>query len=343
MAPLLVRPLPLLLLAALFASGCSSSSIQVRTRPGDPVEVQAAAVYPFQFRWDEPAHRAFELSQLLAMQVAATGRYAVFGPGEFKLVRAGSDHPFLGSDFALELAGRGLSPLAALVFRPSAERRTQSEVKQVFDLQGRPQGAERIERVTVVARLEVFHSAERATLIELTRAFELDPLAARDDSDPLPALTATMRGLMARALEVLEGRAPGRLVERDAGFEFLWNPTAALDFQIEGRPPLRARLAVADPLERELLLEARVRFFHPRATPAQLVALKRLPGGLYVTEVGAAAANGLRPGDLVTAVAGEPALPQTLQRALRDTAPGGAVALAVRRGSQDLEISLIPP
>ncbi|HCF59623.1 MAG TPA: hypothetical protein DFS52_16710, partial [Myxococcales bacterium] len=85
--------------------------MNVEVRPGKPLDAQALAVFPFQFRWDEPAWRSFELSQALALQAVETGRYSVFGPGEFKLVPGQTSNPFLGSDLVLSLADRGISPM----------------------------------------------------------------------------------------------------------------------------------------------------------------------------------------------------------------------------------------
>ncbi|MGI5860795.1 MAG: PDZ domain-containing protein [Myxococcales bacterium] len=326
------------LLSLLLTAGCASgATIKVEVKPGKPLEAQALAVFPFQFRWDEPAWRSFELSQALALQAIETGRYSVFGPGEFKLVSGQASNPFLGSDLVLSLADRGLSPMAALVFRCTAERRTTSAVQQVFDSAGKPRGVGRAEEQQIVAALEVFHSASREKLASASGMVQVDPFRAADPSDPLPELTGLVRALMAEVLEQLEDRAPGVLVERDAGFDYLWNPKATLDFSWEGKPPLREALEKADALDKELLLEARLRFFHPDLEPGTLSTLMRSPAGLLVTSVREAAEAGLVAGDLIVGIAGEPALPQALQRALRG-AEGTSVALQVRRAGQLVEI-----
>jgi len=330
------------LLLSLAALGCSTG-IKVELRPGERLQVQAAAVYPFQFRWEEPAYRSFELSQMLAMQVMATQRYAVFGPGEFRLVSATADNPFVGSDLALGLADHGLSPMKAIVFRPSAERRAQSAVKQVFDERGRPKGLARVEEMAILVRLQVFHSASREIIAEVSGRAEVDPFAERDPSDPTPELTALLRKMMKATLDEIEDRAPGERLERDPGFAFLWSPKCALEFSLEGKPPLAQALGQMDPLEQDIATETRLRFFFPKLDDRQLARLKRVPAGLYVTEVSQAHGIPLAPGDLVLEVNGEPALPQALQRALRATPSGRPLQLKVQRNSETSDVALAVP
>ena len=342
--PVLLPLLPLLPLLASVLVACASQPFKVELKPGKPLEAQAVAVFPFQFRWEQPAWRSYELSQLLTLQAMETGRYAVFGPGEFRLVHGQAANPFVGSDLVLSLADRGLSPTAALVFRAGAEKRSTSAVKQVFDPQGKPKGHGRIEEAMVVARIEVFHSASREIVAVATGHADLDPFRTSDPSDPLPELTGLLQALMAEVLTRLEERAPGLLVERAPGFEYLWNPKAAFEFSLEGKPALSETLEKADALDRELLVGARLRFFHPEAEAGAMKALERLPAGLYVTEVGEAArAAGLRSGDLVVGVEREPALPQALQRALRRAAPGTSLALQVRRETGIVTVALPVP
>ncbi len=326
------------LVAALTALGCST--VPVKVRPGPVLPIQALAVYPCTFRWDEPAYRSFELSETLALQALETGRYAVFGPGEFRLVRGSSDNPFVGSDIALQLADRGLSPLSALVVKPTLEKRAQSQLKQVFDENGKAKGAARVEEATLVARLEVFHSASREVVADATASVEVDPLAPRDASDPLPEATLLLRRMMAAVLDGVAERAPGSESVRAAGFDYVWNPKAALEFSMDNKPAFADALARLDALEQDVALESRMRFFLPDEDPALVGRLKRMPGGLYVTRVGAASAAGLLPGDLIVSVNGEPALPQVLDRALRQALPGQPLALKVRRSSGLLDVVL---
>ncbi|MBI5547406.1 MAG: PDZ domain-containing protein [Deltaproteobacteria bacterium] len=328
---------------AVATSLAACSGIPVRARPGPVLPVQAVAVYPCEFRWEEPAYRSFELSEALALQASATGRYSVFGPGEFKLVRNSSDNPFVGSDIALQLADRGLSPMAALVVKPTLERRAQSAVKQLYDQQGRPKGAARVEEATVFARLEVFHSASREIVADASASVEVDPLAARDATDPMPEVTALLQRMMSALLAAIADRAPGQTVDRSPGFQFVWNPRAALDFALDGKPALAEAISRLDILEQDVALEARLRFFLPHAEPSLLSRLRRLPGGLYVTTVFAAGSSGLQAGDLILSINGEPALPQTLQRALRSSLPGQQLALRVRRSTGLTDLSLVPP
>jgi hypothetical protein len=333
-----------LLASASCAALTACGSVPVRVRPGPALDAQAVAVYPCNFRYDEPAYRSYEVSQALALQAVATKRYAVFGPGEFKLVRNSSDNPFVGSDIALQLADRGLSAVAALVFKPTLERRAQSAVKQLYDEQGRPRGSARVEEATLVARLEVFHSASREVIADTTGQVDVDPLTPRDAIDPLPEATALLQKMMTRVLDAIAERAPGKKVDRASGFEFLWNPKAALDFSFEGKPALSEALGKLDALEQDVALEARLRFFHPKAAEPLVGKLGRLPAGLYVTTVTeAATASGLQIGDLVLAVNDEQASPQSLQRALRAGLPGQPIALKVKRSSGLVDLYLAVP
>lgn len=337
------RARPILLVPLLGALGCTSALIKVDLKPGEKLPVEAAAIFPFHFRWDEPAYRSFELSQMLVLQAMATQRYAVFGPGEFNLVSATSDNPFLGSDFALGLADRGLSPMRAIVFRPSAERRTQSEVKQVFDDQGRPKGHARVELSSVLVKLEVFHSASREILAELSGRAELDPFAERDPSDPTPEVTALVNRMMKVALEQIEERAPGAPLDREPGFSYRWCPKSALEFALEGKPALSAALQRMDALEQDVATEARMRFFYPKLDDRSLTRLKRSPAGLLVTQVASDVGAQLAEGDVVVEVNGEPASPQALQRALRSTPRGQPLKLKVRRRGAVADVALAVP
>lgn len=326
---------------SLSLAACHGMAVHVR--PGPALQAEAIAVYPCEFRWDEPAYRSFELSEAVVLQAVSTGRYAVFGPGEFKLVRSTAENPFVGSDIALLLADRGLSPMAALVFKPSIERRAQSAVKQLYDDKGRPKGAARVEEATLVARLEVFHSASREVVADTTESVDIDPLAPRDAIDPLPEATALLRKMTAAVLDAVARRAPGKAIVRDPGFDFFWNPKAALEFSLENKPALKEAIARLDALEQEVALEARMRFFLPDLDAPTLAAMRRMPGGLYVRSVGTAAASGLQVGDLVVSINSEPALPQTLQRALRSALPGQPIALRVRRTSGLVDLALALP
>jgi hypothetical protein len=312
-------------------------------RPGPPLAAEAVAVSPCEFRWNEPAYRSFEVSEALALQAVATDRYAVFGPGEFKLVRGSSEDPFVSSDLALQLADRGMSPMAALVVKPILEKRAQSALKQVYDDKGRPKGSERVEEATVVARLEVFHSSSREMVASSSASVDIDPLAPRDASDPLPEATLLFRKMMAKVLESLAARAPGKSADRAAGFDYLWNPKAALSFSMDGKVALNDALQKLDALEQDVAIESRLRFFLPDQDAATLARLRRLPGGLYVIKVGAAASSGLLVGDLVVAINGEDALPQTLQRALRAALPGQPISLRIRRNTGLVDLSLTAP
>ena len=67
--------------------------------------------------------------------------------------------------------------------------------------------------------------------------------------------------------------------------------------------------------------------------------------GVGITQVernGPGQRSGLRPGDIVTAINGQPAdSTRTLIRAVAATPPGGTVRVAVRRQGRDLELNVV--
>jgi hypothetical protein len=315
------------LLAALAVAGCKSG-------PGSrlaaaEVPVSAIVMYPFGFRWPEPAYRSFELShRLLALAIDQAGdSVLLLGPPELKVYRP-EDNGWASNNAAALLPALRLQPEQAILLRPWAERRIASSRQELFDARGRPVGSGAAQETTYIGHVEVIHPSTQAVLLELAEEARVDPFAPRaeDEADPTPELTRLMLALTGRALEALRGRLqpPGK--PRDFGLTCAFNPQAILTYSEEGRPSLEAILAQADPLEAEILRVARVRFANPGISDAQASLLSRLPGGLYVRRL--PPASPLQAGDLITAIAGEPALPQTLQRARFSEGP---VPLRVRR------------
>lgn len=327
--PTLLRACAALAALCLFtASGCKGSEANVAlAAPG--VKASALVIYPFGFRWSEPAYRSFELShRLIAVAVEQVGDSAlVFGPPDFKVYRP-EDNGWASNNLITLLPNLRLRPDQAVVLRPWAERRAASSRRELFDSKGKPIGAGAVEEITYLGHIELVHPSSRTVLVELSGEAKVDPFAPKveDEADPTPELTGLMLSLTAKALEALRGNLvpPGK--PRDFGLTCAFNPQAALAYADEGRPPLEAMLAQADPLEAEILRVARVRFANPGMTDAQATLLSRLPGGLYVRRL--PPSSRLKPGDLITAIAGEPALPQTLQRARFSEGP---VPIKVRR------------
>jgi hypothetical protein len=142
----------------------------------------------------------------------------------------------------------------------------------------------------------------------------VDPFAEKkpeDEADPSPELTRLMQALTAAALKELEGHLTPPSPPRELALSFAVIPQEAFRYADEGRPALDA--LAKDPLEAELLRTARVRYANPTMTDDEAAKLLKLPGGLLVKE--APPGSPFKPGDLITHVDDQPALPQTLQRA----------------------------
>lgn len=331
----------LFLLAAAALSGCASLPIETRLRPGPPLKVDAVAVYPVAFRWSEPAYRSFELSHDLVNRLLGLERFAVFGPGEIKILRAMDDNPVASTNLAVVLAERDYSPTAALILRPWMERSVQSDTQALYDDKGRQIGEKRTEHVTVLIHLEVHHSGVRDPLGEVSCKVDLDPFAEREESDPMPEVRDALRRVLDATIGVLDdaNRIQAARIRRPLGFAYLWNPRALYDYEEPGRPSLERWLATQDALTRDVTRLARLRFFTPDFTDRTLSIMNKLPGGLWIARVSRHDVD-LRGGDVIVEIGGEPALPQVLARRLRAAPPGGKVPIIVRRPADRVKLEL---
>ncbi len=323
-----------LLALCVVAFGCKGG-VQKRlfVRPGRKVSV--VAVYPFGFRWEEPPYRSFELSQRLidAATEEAGDQFLFFGPSEFKVYRHHDDNAWAASTVVTLLPGAGLKPEQAVVLRPWAERRVHAGQKELLDAKGKPVGVSSQLETTYVGHVEVLHPTTRDWVVEVVGETQVDPFEEReDDSDPAPELTELMQRLTVTALEALREYAAGPAgPARELSLSYWFNPKQAFAFAAEGQKPFEVALASLDPLDAELLVHGRVKFANPGISDAEVTKLARLPGGLYVRE--GTADGALKAGDVITAVDGQPALPQSLQRLRLNQ---GSAALKVRRASGEI-------
>jgi hypothetical protein len=303
------------LLAALSGVACRTAH---RTQRAIPPELTAHAVvvYPFGFRWPEPAWRSFELSQrLIDVALAESGEQALFfGPSEYKLYRPQDDNAWVASNAVSRLVSYGVRPEQGLVLRPWAERRVQTLQRELHDAKGNPVGAGAVEETAFLGHVEVLHPSSGRVLVEVTGEAVADPFAERTDegADPSPELTRLMVELTREALAALEDTLrPPRPPSPPLG-EVLLVPWEAFAYAEEGRPAFTARLAELDALDAELMRQQRLRFAHLDLPPDALARLARMPAGLYVRE--APEGGKLAPGELVVGLDGGPALPQALAR-----------------------------
>lgn len=302
-----------------------------------PAELSASAVvlYPFLFRWPEPAWRSFELSQrLVDVALAEAGERALFfGPSEFKLYRPGDDNAWAASDAVTLLVPYGVRPEQALVLRPWAERRVQSAQGELLDAQGRPMGQSTVEETTYLGQVEVLHPSSHRRVLVLSGEVKADPFAERSDdgADPAPELTRLMENLTREALRALADHlhAPREPSPSPATVALL--PWQAFEYSDEGRPAHLGALALMEPLDAELLRQQRLRFANPSVELPILDRLSRLPAGLYV--LSAPEAGPLAPGDVILQIEGQPALPQVLARTRLAPTPSQARVLRATGGT----------
>jgi hypothetical protein len=330
---LLCAVLPLLLLG----SACSSA---YKTQRDVPAELSASAVmvYPFLFRWPEPAFRSFELSQrLIDVALAEAGEQAFFfGPSEFKVYRPDDDNAWAASNAVTLLVPYGVRPEQALVLRPWAERRIQSAQGELLDAQGRPVGQSTVEETTWLGHVEVIHPSHTQRVLEISGEVKSDPFAERTDdgADPAPELTLLMENLTREALRGLASHLKAPREPSPAPATVALIPWQAFEYAEEGRPAHLGALAMMDPLDAELLRQQRLRFANPALELPMLDRMTRLPAGLYV--LSAPEGGTLAPGDVMTQIEGQPALPQGLARTRLAPTPAQAQVQRAMGGTSQI-------
>jgi hypothetical protein len=298
-------------------------------------------VYPFGFRWPEPAWRSFELSQrLIDEALAESGEQALFfGPSEFKVYRPQEDNAWAASNAVARLATHGLRAEQALVLRPWAERRAQSVQRELQDAKGHAVGVGTAEETVYLGHVEVLHPSSGRLLVEVTGEALSEPFAERTDegADPLPELTRLMAGLTREALAALDDTLRPPRPPAPPLAEVALVPWEAFEYAEEGRPAFASQLAALDALDAEVVRHQRLRFANPGLEPDALGRLSHLPAGLYVLE--APGSGKLAPGELVVSLEGGPALPQALARVRFSPTP---VQIRVRRPDGNFTERVLP-
>lgn len=328
------------LVLALAGSACRSAYQIQRDVPAE-LSASAVMVYPFLFRWPEPAFRSFELSQrLLDVALNEAGERALFfGPSEFKVYRPEEDNAWAASNAVTLLAPCHLRPEQGLVLRAWAERRTQSAQGELVDTKGRAVGQSSVEETTYVGHVEVLHPSTRQRVLEISGEVKADPFAEHTDdgADPTPELTSLMEKLTREALRALADHLRAPREPSPAPAQVALIPWQAFEYSEEGRPAHLGALASMDPLDAEVLRQQRLRFANPALETPVLDRMVRLPAGLYV--LSAPEAGKLAPGDVILQVDGQPALPQVLARARLAPTP---LQAQVRRASGETSQILLP-
>jgi hypothetical protein len=329
------------LLCAVLALGsaCQSKLQKSALAPPD-LRISAVFVYPFVFRWQEPAYRSFELSQrLIAVAIQGAGdSVMLFGPPEFKVYRPDDADPWAASNAVALLPAVQIRPESAIVLRPSAERRVFTSEKELLNAAGKTAGVTRSREVTYLCRVELLHPSSHQVIAEVNGQVAADLFAsAADEADSAPELTKLMEALTSEALELVAKHFNPPARPKRWPWVFAFNPQQVFTYAEEGRPALELQLARMDPLEAEALRLSRVRYANPGLSDFQAVKMMQLPGGLWVTS--APAGTALQVGDLISSIDGAPALPQALQRARFSSAACNA---RVRKANGDLVDLMLP-
>jgi hypothetical protein len=324
----------------LLASACAGRQ---KLKAPEGLQVAAAVVYPFGFKWEAPAYRSFELSQrLIDVALAENGdRLAYFGPSEFRVVQFDENQGWVASTALPLLVKNGFKPEQVVVLRPWAEKRVNTTMQEAEDSKGRTQARGATALTSYFAHVEVLHPSTGQVLADFSKEFSVDPFeaAARAatqelDADPDPELTEVLEGLMREAAGSLDRHTVGGERPKELPYTLALTPAEAMRYSVGTEVEARLDVTTRDLADSAVFLQTRAMFANPRL-PAELAAkLVKQPPGLYVV---AGPSNGpLLPGDLILGVEGLSALPQVLWRArLKPTPP----QLKVRRekgGEEDV-------
>ena len=334
--------LTLSLLVLALGTACSSGVHKVVRPPAAPLELTTAFVYPFEFKWEEPVYRRFELSQRLVEEAVRQGgeQFAFFGPSEFKVMRQNDNGAWVASTALPLLIGSGQRADQGVVIRPWAERRKNSSMQETFDKKGKATGMATMEETIYLGHLDVVHPSSGQVLVEVSSEVKVDPFSAdlsEDGSDPARPLTKLMAGLLVEALGAVKHLALKRPVRPELGLTVALTPQATLDYLEDGKPATSVELAAMDAVAQEIFVQDRAKFLAPFLPEAALPKVVKMPVGTYV--VAAAAGAKVSPGDLLLTIDGAPALPQMLGRLRFSEVP---VQVRVRKSSGEETEVLLP-
>lgn len=328
----------------LLALGCSSGVKLTLAKVDQPLQLRGAFVYPFAFRYEQPAYRSFELSQrLIDVALQSSGeRLEVWGPSEFKVMRPEDDGAWVATTALPLLLKSGARPEQGVIIRPWAEKRLSSSSHDVQDAKGRGRGGSISEETTYLGHVEVVYPTNQQVLIEATGEVKVDPFTEpppEAEFDPEPQLTALMEKLMAAAMKKLKPH----LAERDVTqalppLKVAVTPAAALRFA-DSRPSAELEMARMDAVELELFQQARAKYLSPELTDSEASAAIKLPAGLLVRTQPDDGRTMVAAGDVITAIDDAPALPQVLARLRFAAAPA---SIKVRQKSGAIIEAVLP-
>lgn len=315
---------------ALVALSACRTAPPIKTDLKDGDSFSAIVIYPFGFRWPEPAFRSFQVAQRMfeAANTALGDRTLLFAPPDYRVLRVEENDTWTATDVLARFAEYNLRASDAVVLRAWAEKRVASSSQQLLDSHGKAIGAGNAEETTYVATVQLLHPSSERIWAEVSGEAKVDPFAEKpaDDPDPAPELTALVTALEQRLLDTVDGRARRPAPARDLGLRCQFNPQIAISYSEPNRASLELWLARQDALEADIQRLQLVRFANPGMSDSGASALLKMPGGLVV--IGYRPSAPLHAGDLLLSIDGHPALPQTLQRARFLSGP---IPIKVRR------------
>ncbi len=322
--------------------GCSGGMQKIVRPPAEPLALTSAFVYPFDFRWEEPVYRRFELSQRLTDEAVrhSGDRLAFFGPSEFRVMKQADNGAWVASTALPLLIGSGSRADQGVVVRPWAENRKSSSAQEAFDKKGKSTGMATMEETTYFGHVEIVHPSTGQVLVEVSGEVKVDPFSqegADDTSDPARPLTKLMAALLVEALDAIAGQTAMRNVRPELGLTLALTPRVTLAYAEEGRANTQAELAAQDAVAQEIFVQDRAKFLAPVLPEGELPKLSKMPPGTYV--IAAPAAAKLQAGDLVLSIDGTTALPQGLNRLRFSEVPA---QVRVRRASGEETEVLVP-
>ena len=326
-------------LCGLLAACASSGPLKVTPGPAAaPKAVEAIAVFPFEPRMKKRPGLVYQKTWDVLETIRQHGEYVAIGPTEFHRSRDALEEPFRATTLIRTAQRLGIDPEGIVVLEGGATEQVQQTGLVVEGHSGGVVGAGHAGKTTVVADITAHHPGQRKELVSARIALEEDPLTTPPDHAPRPALPRAGKTVVRAVLDDLAERAPGADPPRDWGFACLESPVAVL----KGDPEFDK----LDVVEKELQEDRLLRYFHHDLDATTRDLFKSSPPhALVVTDVEGSGEppEGLRKGDVITAVNGEALLGAWhLDRVLRFAGESPKLEITIRRKDEEFKLAWKP-
>lgn len=333
-------------LTSSLAAGCGRYQVETGSRLDqlDRDLPPTLAITPPRLLMEHQPHQVFQYALDLIDVLQVEHEIPVIAPWEYdptgELAAAGSHQQTL---LALaELSAVQVVDVALLDFRIE-ERRTERAVAVPAHMGG---GVERQydAELTVTLTLRGFPYGEELAWVALT--FEDDPLSREATAaNPRPVVRDGVRRAADELARLIEARWDGDFPGEVPDLELLFNPRQMFDYEGGAGESLSSQLGTTDELDRMANRLVYYQYFDPEISGAELRLFERSPPGLLVRSLGDEAERdgqlGLRAGDFITQVEGEPvAGPQSLMRPFLLTPVGQEVSVQLIRDGQSRRLRL---